>query len=129
MSFSAHWKRQNEPLTRSRIAAQWLAVIGPPSAAFAHQQFSYGFVEEACRRHAPLLVHLPALLALFVTGLAFRLAWRQWEDGGRRFSVDDRPSIGSATFFGVVGFAMSAFAVALILAQWMPTLFLDPCQR
>lgn len=115
--------------SRSRIAGQWFAILGPLAAAFAHQQLSYALVQEACRRHSTVLVHLPVLVGFVLIGVAWVLARREWERSGRRTSVNDPPEVGSATFFPLVGFAMSGFAAALILAQWLPTFFLDPCAR
>jgi len=129
MGASVSPEARAERLTKRRIAAQWFSVAGPPIAAFGHQQLSYVFVDEACRRHAPLLMHLPPVLALVVTTVATTLAWREWERGGHRLSPDDSVVIGSVRFFGALGLALSGLALVLILAQWLPTLFLHPCQR
>jgi hypothetical protein len=129
MAASRSPEREADRLTRGRIAAQWFSVVGPPIAAFGHQQLSYMFVDEACRRHAPLIMHLPSLLAVAVTGAAARLALREWDRAGHRLSPDDSVIIGSPRFFAALGMILSGLALGLILAQWLPVLFLHPCQR
>jgi hypothetical protein len=128
MSMAASPEYPPEPLTPRRIAARWFAAIGPAAAAFGQQQLSYALVEEACARHAPALVHLPVILGLAFTGIAAELARREWARNGGRLEAGNGPG-GMGAFFGVVGLMMSALAAGLILAQWLPTLFLDPCRR
>jgi hypothetical protein len=100
------------------IAAHWFGILGPPLAGFAQQQLTYVLVDHACRSHAVVLLHLPALLGFGVVGLASYLAGKEWRRGGD----NDR-------FFAVVAWVMSGVATALILAQWLPTAFLHPCLR
>jgi hypothetical protein len=104
-------------------------LLGPPLAAFAQQQLSYAFVDMACVNRALVLVHLPALLSLALVAFAVVLARREWDRGGRQRSTANGAGTGFASFFAVVGFMVSGLALMLILAQWIPTLFLDPCQR
>ena len=110
--------RPQEPEPWTRIAAQWFCFLGPPLAAFGEQQFSYVLVDPACHAHAPLLLQLPPLLALAITGVALGLCRRERQDP----TFDGR-------FFGAIGFLMGGVAVVLILAQWLPTLFLNPCRH
>jgi uncharacterized membrane protein YcjF (UPF0283 family) len=103
------------PYAPGRIAALRFSVLGPPVAAFTEQQAAYALVEPACAGH-PVLLHLPALLCLAVVGLAGMICRKEWERGDP-----------TSRFFSLVGVLMSGIAVAVILAQWLPTLFLDPC--
>ena len=114
--------------SKSRIAGQCFGIVGPAVAAFGHQQLSYALVEEACRRHAPALEQLPPVPALGITALAGIVAWRAWRRSAPTVSGGEDVTVGTDWFFGLVGLAMSGLAVTLILAQWLPTLFLHPCQ-
>jgi hypothetical protein len=113
----------------TRIATQWFSILGPPIAVFTQQQLAYMLVQPACMRRAMLLLQLPALVGLSITAIAGTLAWRERTQARRRFSTDNGAVVGLDLFFGWVGLALSSLALALILAQWLPILFLDPCQR
>jgi len=126
MSASA---KRDERLTKGRIAAQWFGVLGPPAAVFGAQQISYALVDAACRREAPVLMLLPMVLGLAVTGAAAAFAWRSWQESSHQRSRSESVEIGTARFFAMVGLALSALALGLIVAQGLPALFLHPCQR
>jgi hypothetical protein len=117
-----------EQPSKSRIFARWFGVLGPPSAAFAQQQLAYSFVDLACAKHAPLLVHLPLILAIGVTGWAAALAWREWPHESSELHAPDDPSPDSRRFFSALGLILSAISLLLIVAQWLPALFIHPCQ-
>lgn len=116
-------------VSRARVAAQWFGILGPPIAVFLQQQLAYLLVQPACLRRATLLLQLPAPAGLVITLFAAAIAWRERTGAGRRLSTRETAVIRPDLFFGFVGLVMSALAMALILAQWLPTLFLDPCQR
>ena len=116
-------------MSRTRVAALWFSILGPPCAVFLQQQLGYALVQAACARRASLLLQLPAIVGLSITVFAGMLAWREWTRAGRRFSTDEGTVAGSDLFFGLVGLAMCALALALLLAQWLPVWFLDPCQH
>jgi hypothetical protein len=117
----------DERLSRGRIAALWFIVLGPLVAAFSQQQLAYGLVDPACARHMPLVVQLPLLLSLAIVAVALLLARKEW-------TRDDRPARhsnqeGSTRLFPLLGFLSAGLSLALIVAEWLPTLFLNPCQR
>jgi len=107
-----------------QVTAQWLAVVGPPAAAFAQQQLAYSLVSPSCTRHVTPVVQLPTLLALAVIAISTLYSWRQWTRRNGELPPGD---ITSTRFFAVVGLMMSGISVVLMLAQWLPTLFLHPC--
>ncbi|MFL5618008.1 MAG: hypothetical protein ACJ79A_06370 [Gemmatimonadaceae bacterium] len=119
----------SERAGRARVGARWFMVVGPPLAAFAQQQVAYSFVDAACQWRAIVAEHLPAIVALLIVGFAFFLARREWERGGRREPGDDELPIGTPRFFAVLGFLMSAISLIVIVAQWLPIVFLEPCLR
>jgi len=104
-----------------RVTAQWFAVVGPPLAAFAQQQLSYSLVSASCARRAPILLHLPTLIMLALIGVATVYSWREWTRD------DGQPA--PTRFFPLLGLTMSGISTVVLLAQWLPTLFLPPCFR
>lgn len=112
-----------------RTAALWFMVAGPLLAAYLQQQLTYMTVTPACERHMPWLVHLPLLPGLLVLGLSMFLARREWQRGGETTATDVEGVDAVARLFSILAFALGGLALVLMLAQWIPTLFLHPCQR
>jgi len=110
----------------TRVTAQWLAVVGPPIAAFAQQQLAYYFVSPACTSRAPILLHVPTLVMLGLIAAATMYSRREWTRERDR-SASDNGQVGSGRFFALLGLAMGSISIVLLLAQWLPTLFVSPC--
>ena len=112
-----------------RVTAQWLAVVVPPLASFAQQQISYSLVSPSCTSQTIVLLHLPTIGMLALIALATAYSWRQWTRDDGRETSNDRRELASTHFFALLGLTMSGMATIVVLAQWLPTLFLHPCVR
>ena len=112
-----------------RVTAQWLAVVGPPIAVFAQQQLAYALVAPSCTNQARLLLQLPTLLMLVAIGIAASYSWREWNRGDSRSKSSNNTRPGPSRFFALLGLTMSGMSAAVLVAQWLPTLFLQPCLR
>jgi hypothetical protein len=110
-----------DDLTNGEIAARWFWILGPLLAALAQQELSYAFVTWACVHRMIFVLSVPALLALAVTAIAAVTSRRE-------YNRETRDSPGSSRFFAITGLFVSALSAALILAMWLPTLFIDPCR-
>ena len=121
--------KASEPLTYRTITARWFGVLGPLAAVWIQQQLAYYFVLPACRRGFWPLLHLPPIIALAITAVAVMIGWRELDESGGWHGGDDPTKTGSAWFFGAVALLLSGLAAALILAQWIPTLFIPACQH
>lgn len=115
------------PTSWRRITAQWLAVVVPPLAAFAQQQISYSLVSLSCTKHAVALLHLPTLGMLTLVAVATVYSWREWAQRDHPPRPDDPHQPGSLRFFALLGLTMSGLSTIVVLAQWLPTLFVHPC--
>jgi hypothetical protein len=109
------------------VTLQWLSVVGPPIAAFAQQQLAYSLVSPSCLRRAPILLHAPTLVMLVLIAVAAWYSWRQWKHYDGQRASDDRGQAASLRFFALLGLTMCGISTILVVAQWLPTLFLDPC--
>jgi hypothetical protein len=121
--------KASEPLSNRTIAARWFGILGPLAAVWGQQQLAYYFVLPACRRGFWPLLHLPPILALAVTLGAAVIGWRELNQSGDRREGEDPTRTGSAWFFGAVTLMISGLGVVLILAQWIPSLFISACQH
>lgn len=127
-----------DPASRVRVVeakhpgsglAQWAMLLTPVAAAYGQQQLSYAMVTWACSRGLVFLVHLPTLLAIGACAIAGTAAWRTFVASGPREAGDERSSDARARFMSACALTTAGFAALLIVAQWLPTVFLHPCQR
>jgi hypothetical protein len=120
---------EGQALTYRTITARWFGMLAPLTAAWCQQQLAYYLVGPACKTGNGLLLHFPAILALAITALAAFLCWSELNAVGGSRNGDEPMRTGSEWFFGAVGLFLSALAVAVILAQWIPTFFIPACQH
>jgi hypothetical protein len=110
------------------IGAQWAGNLLAPIAFLLELEIAYMLVPRACRAGTLLPVHLAhaGAFVLALTGVA--IAWRQW----RRWS-DDWPEEGGSPesrsrFMATMALLTSSAFTLVILALWLPSLVLHPCQ-
>jgi hypothetical protein len=121
--------KASEPLAYRTIVARWFGMLAPLAAVWGQQQLAYYFVLPACRLGFWPLLHLPPIIALAITAVAAVIGWRELDESGGWRGADDSARTGSVWFFGAVALLLSGLAGALILAQWIPTLFIPACQH
>lgn len=119
----------SEPVARHDVA-QVLGVVGGPLALLAGLQAKYTLVEIwACKSSAgPLVVHLVALATLLLTLGAGALALSQWRRAGREEPGDAGGTLGRTRMAATLGIGLSAMSALVVIAQWLPQLFVGPCQ-
>lgn len=93
------------------------------------QQLSYGLVTWACTRDIRFLVHLPTIGALIIVAASAIHGARHLQAAGPRFPEDERSSDARERYMAVLALLSSGFATLLVVAQWLPTVFIHPCQR
>jgi hypothetical protein len=112
-----------EPRT---LLSQWAGVLLGPLGWALHLQVSYTLATFACDDPWRLSVH-----AMFVASLAIALAgayigWRNWQASQEAGPEGNR--LERSRFMAVSGIVLSAFFALVIVAQWIPTLFMEPCR-
>lgn len=89
-----------------------------------HLGISYWFVPRACRWGTMWPTHLATVILLVLIGRAW-LSGLQLLRAGR--VAADEPGAERDVYIGWTGIAFSLFFGAVTIAEWVPTLFLDPC--
>ena len=116
--------------TRRDVLRLWTGIFAGPFAWFAHQQVSFVMVPWVCRNGEIYWLHLLTVACLAATALAGRIAWDTWKrERHKTRSEPFRPGQQRVIFMAVLGVLGCAFFAAVIVAQEIPNLFLDPCQR
>ena len=117
------------PIVEShRIAAIWAGFLLAPAAFFVNLELGYLVVHPSCLKADTTPVHL-VHLATFVLGLLGALvAWRTWRDAGAEWPGNADGPVARTRFMAGLGLVTSALLSLTMIAQWIPTFLLHPCQ-
>ena len=110
------------------IAALWTGLLLPPAAFLLNLEVAYALVPVACSSGATLpvhLVHLGCLILALVGGVFARRCWRAT---GSTWSGEEGGRLGRSRFMAGLGLLVSALFALVIVAQWIPSFLLSPCQ-
>ena len=110
------------------LAAQLIALLLAPFIFLARLETAYVLVPWACNHGGEIWIHVVSWVAIAVALVGAVVGWRlaHAEDGD-----DDRaghPPMSRVRFVGIMGSAIAALTVLLLVAQWVPALYLTPCQ-
>lgn len=116
------------PSTTTELASRrslwllWIAILAGPAAWVVHLTAGILLVPLACRMTSDLRLHLNtlAMAAVAVWALVALIRARNPD----RFPADRHPG----GFLVLAGILVAAISLALILAEGLPVLFIDPCQ-
>jgi len=114
-----------------RAGALWFAFLCGPLAALTNEAVEYVLVSWSCGRFdsvSRVLLHVvPAALTVLCI-IAALTAWHAIAPATA--SPDEHRMEGSRSnrhFLALVGVGLSALGALVILSQWIPVLYLDPC--
>ena len=106
----------------------WIGVLVPPIVFLIDLEVAYALVPTACSARNRLPVHLVHLACLLVVLFSWVIARRCWKATGAIWPAEEGGPLGRSRFMAGVGVLMSALFALVILAMWIPSFILDPCQ-
>jgi hypothetical protein len=112
----------------TNVAAQLLGVLLAPAAVLAGLQLAYQYVPHDCRAHSTALGHLIHGGALLLCLAGAFIAWSEWQRHGGEWPEEEAGPMGRSRLLGAVGVLISLLSALVVVAQWLPTFFLSPCQ-
>jgi hypothetical protein len=110
------------------IRALWTGLLLPPVAFLANVEFAYAVVPAACSAGTVVLVHLVHLLCLLLALVGGLVAWRSWRSAGAEWPGEQGGPLARSRFMAGSGVLGSALFALVIVAQWIPSFVLSPCQ-
>lgn len=117
-----HW---SEP---AGLPALWFGVLAGPISFLLNLQLNYMLTPWVCKHGGQLVLHIVPLIFLVIVAAAGWVSLRSWRRTGSEWRADGGGVIPRSRFLAVLGVLTSALFVLVILAQWIPNLFLSPCQ-
>jgi hypothetical protein len=111
------------------IRALWAGLLLAPTAFLLNLEVAYAMVPTACASQNRLLVHLVHAVCLIIAATGGFFALRSWRAYGETWpGGEEGGPIARSRFMAGLGLLLSTFIVLVILAQWIPSFVLDPCQ-
>jgi hypothetical protein len=105
---------------------EWIGLLAGPLAWSVDALVIYALAPWSCE-HVRLPLHIAALVCLAGAIAGGVIAWRNWREVWGWPSPMDEPSLGRDRFLAVVGVMSAALFAAVIIAQWIAVMMLDPC--
>lgn len=110
------------------LRALWTGLLLAPVAFLLNLEVAYALVPTACSSRNPLLIHLVHLVCLLLAGVGALTAWRCWRGAGEIWPGGAGGPISRTRFMAGLGLLTSGLFALVILAQWIPSFVLNPCQ-
>jgi hypothetical protein len=113
---------------RRELTALWTGLLLAPVAFLLNLEVAYALVPTACEQRTRILVHLVHAVCLVLALVGTMTAWRMWRFTGEIWPGQSGGRLSRSRFMAGVGLFLSLLFVLVILAQWIPSFVLDPCQ-
>jgi hypothetical protein len=110
------------------IQALWTGVLLPPIAFLINLEVAYALVPKACASKSTLVLHLVHAVCLGLVLLGGLTAWRCWRATGAVWPGEGGGPLARSRFMAGIGVLMSVFVALVIVADWIPSFMLNPCQ-
>jgi hypothetical protein len=118
-------QRRAQPVS---LAALWFGLLGGAFAWTFRLLISYPLVPHICETGLTIIPHAISFVFLVVSLAATYVAWGRWLQVRDPALTDvDEWGRQRAEFMGVVGMLSSGMFALVIVAEWLPTFFVDPC--
>lgn len=111
-----------------QIGALWVGLLLAPVAFLINLEVAYALVPTACHSRNQLPVHLVHLVCLLLTIVGGLTAWRSWNTIGAAWPGEEGGPLARSRFMAGTGLLVSALFALIIVAQWIPSFLLNPCQ-
>lgn len=106
----------------------WFGVLGPPVIWALRFGTVYGLVPYACWWDWLPVIHVVTVVSLALTALAGWMAWSRGRRLGSAPGADPARAGDRARFMARLGTWSAALFAVVMLAEWVPTFLLSPCQ-
>jgi hypothetical protein len=110
------------------LLALWTGLLLAPLAWLLNISAGYALVPRACATGNHLPGHLVHLVCLLLALGGALVAWRLWQAIGSRWPEDEGGPAARSRFMAATGVLTSLLFALVIVAQWVPSFMISPCQ-
>ena len=108
--------------------ALWTGLLLAPVAFLVNLEVAYLAVPASCAHGTAASLHLIHAGCLMAALAGALVAWRRWSVAGVSWPGEAGGATARTQFLAGLGVVGSALFALTIVAQWIPTLTLHPCQ-
>jgi hypothetical protein len=114
-----------------RACALWFGFLCGPLAALSNEAVEYVLVSWSCGGFdsvSRILLHVVPAALIVLCIIAALVGWRAARTSAS--TADDHQMVAARSnraFMGLVAVGLSALGALVILSQWIPVLYLNPC--
>ena len=118
--------RMNSPAS---LGALWYGLLGGPVVMFLHGAVNFVMIPWACGAGKQSALWLSSIIGILVAGSAIFVAYRKWLEAGAEWDpTQDFGPVPRGRFMAIVGMAVSAMCMLVIIADGIAAMFLGACQ-
>jgi cytochrome c biogenesis factor len=110
------------------IRGLWVGLLLSPIAFLIALEAAYALVPTACSSHNELPVHLVYIACLLLALFGGLTAGRWWKLQGATWPGEEGGPVARSRFMAGIGVFLSVMFALVIVAMWIPSFLLDPCQ-
>jgi hypothetical protein len=129
MTTEAEREAAREVPPGERPGTLWFGVLAGPVAFLVNLQVMFTLAPWACVAGWRLGLYLFPLLMVLLSAAAAFVSWRSWQVVGREWPGEEAGPQPRSRFMAALGLLTSALMLLVVIAHWLPTLFISPCQR
>ncbi|HEX8891542.1 MAG TPA: hypothetical protein VF779_20505 [Pyrinomonadaceae bacterium] len=107
----------------------WLGLLIAPLVFLLHLEINYSLVTQLCQSTHKIAIHLVTFAAVLVSAVGGFIAWRNWQEAGRKLPGEGAGIIEPSRLMSAVGVFISILFIVILVAQWIPQFIFDPCHR
>lgn len=131
MAYRPH-EPDEAPLPGSRVSPapvlQWVGLLLPAFAFFAHLQVGYVLVPWACTMQQDIWVHVAGIAGVLLSLAGNLAAWQAWMRAGRESPGEGAGALPRTRLLGAVGLGAGGIFTLILFAQWIAVFFIGTCQ-
>ena len=105
----------------------WYGVLIGPLAWKLQLVTNYALVSYTCWHRLEILNHATSLVFFLLAVSGAFVGWKVWHRVGFNADMGLGGVIGRTRFLAAVGVVLSSYLALLIFGQWLPHIFLSPC--
>jgi hypothetical protein len=110
------------------LRALWTGLLLAPAAFLLNLEVAYALVPAACASGTRLLMHVVHAVCLVLAAFGGFAALRMWRLTGETWPGEEGGRLGRSRFMAGLGLLLSLLFALVIVAQWIPSFVLSPCQ-
>jgi hypothetical protein len=103
-------------------------VLVPPLLVLLQLEVAYALVHPACNGGGKWPLQVSFALAILITGAISLVGWRESDRWEPLSQHDPSGRAARSWFLAALGAFLSSLSTLVLIAQWLATLFLNPCQ-